>query len=292
MINSFEVKNISKLIKKKPILNNVSFKILKGEVIGIVGKNGSGKSSLFKIISGLWTKSSGNIMINGEIVNSSSSNYYKHLSSFIEYPNIYNNLTVRNNFDILISLNNFIDLDWFNFLIDNFKINEFMNIKVKNCSLGMKQKIGLTMSLMNDGDIIVLDEPSNSLDIDSVIVLHEIIEILKKKNKIILISSHIVEELENIVDKFIILDSGSIVSFCPNNNLNFYTVNFKKQVNDSDLLILKSINTILSIDDNIANINISNINEFINECNSNKLEIVSLECTHNKIKKIIMDNGD
>ena len=88
MINSFEVKNISKLIKKKPILNNVSFKILKGEVIGIVGKNGSGKSSLFKIISGLWTKSSGNIMINGEIVNSSSSNYYKHLSSFIEYPNI------------------------------------------------------------------------------------------------------------------------------------------------------------------------------------------------------------
>lgn len=292
MINSLELKNITKF-KKKLILDDISLKVLQGEVVGIVGHNGSGKSSLFKVISGVWKQSSGDILINDCSIKPTDLSIYKKISSFIEHPNIYGNLTVKENFDVLCSLYKIENLEWFEFLVDSFKIREFENKKLKKCSIGMKQKVGIVMSLMNNGDIVLLDEPSNSLDIEGVKVLHDIISVLRKNNKIILVSSHIIEELESLVDRVIILGNGKIRdNYNKNADGKIYRVAFKHNISKDQLTNLDTINHIYSVDNKECEISIENISEFINDCIKNNIEVENLNQSNNLLKRIIIKDGD
>lgn len=151
--------NICKKFKDNVILNDISFDINKGEIVGLVGKNGTGKSSLMKIISKLDTKFEGKIDEEGR------------LGYFIESPKLVTNRTG------LWNLKYFSHIFGSEFLIENYfdfyqsiGVTDFLKQKVKRYSLGMKQKLGVLIALLNDPDYVILDEPTNGMDIASSIV--------------------------------------------------------------------------------------------------------------------------
>lgn len=293
MVNKLEIDKVSKYIKNNKIIENISFSCNKGEVTGVVGPNGSGKSSIFKIISGLWSKTSGNILINNQEIDLNDSMILRKISSFIEQPNVYENLTVEENIKILIDLYGISDLNWVNFLIESLNINSFKNKKLKKCSLGMKQKVGILMSLINDGDIVILDEPTNSLDIDSVKIVHDIIKIMKEKGKIILVSSHIIEELESIVDKVVILKGGQIKKIYDKQiDEKIYNIEFKYNVKKDKLLQFKEIISIYNIENNCAEIKISDINRFMKECILNEIDINSISQKTSLLRNFINEEEE
>lgn len=195
-----ELHNIYKSFNNNLILNNISFDIKKGEIVGLVGKNGAGKSSLMKIISKLDTQFDGEIEQKGR------------LGYFIESPKLVTNRTGLWNLRYFSSIfgNKFIIEDYLD-LYESIGIIDFLKKKVKKYSLGMKQKLGVLIALLNDPDFVILDEPTNGMDIDSSIVfLQELRKISKEKNIGILISSHKLEDIELVCDRVLFLDNGKL----------------------------------------------------------------------------------
>lgn len=256
------------------ILKDVDFLCDKGEITGFVGPNGSGKSSLFKVLSGLWNINSGDIKLDGVSFINNTGEFIGNIGSFIESPNIYEDLTARQNFEIMIKLHNIQNLDWYNFLIFKFNIDSYIDKKIKKYSLGMKQRIAIVMALITNPNIIILDEPTNSLDITSVRILHEILQSVKK-DKIILISSHILEELESIADKVYILKNGTIISSYSHGLDEQYIVHLNYPINND--IHFSSTKILEIIDGQVIKIECSNLDEFLKEC-------ISLNISVKKIK--------
>lgn len=285
---SFNVKNLNKKIKKKNILQNISFNCKSGQIIGIVGPNGAGKSSLFKILSSLWNMDDGEILINNSnILELLNKDFF--ISSCIENVSLYHNLSGMDNIKIISNLYQINDINYINYLIDKFKLRENIDKKVYSYSLGMKQKLGLILTLIPNHDLLILDEPTNSLDIESVQVLHDIIKNLKSKNKLILISSHILEELESICDKVYILYNGKISYEYDRSNDNFTYITFDKKVTNvmfKDLFDISLIDIISENQIRIPNcllnnilLNIENLNLNIEKISKN----IDLKYEFNKI---------
>lgn len=226
-ISRLTISSVSKVIGKKHILNDINLNCSCGKVYGLIGPNGCGKSSLFKVISGLWEPTNGDIIMNDLYFKNYKKDLLPKIGSFIEMPNIYDNLSGKDNLDILMKLYEVEDKYWYEYLIKEFNIETFMHKKVKTYSLGMKQKIGLIMALINNPDIIILDEPTNSLDITTVNKFHDIILKLKENNKIVILSSHILEELDSLVDEVFIMKSGNIIDTYTKKDYTYITFNEK-----------------------------------------------------------------
>lgn len=280
-VNKLEGSRINKIISSKMILKDVNFLCDKGEITGFVGPNGSGKSSLFKVLSGLWNINSGDIKLDGVSFINNIDEFIGNIGSFIESPNLYEDLTARQNFEIMIKLHNIQNLDWYNFLIFKFNIDSYIDKKIKKYSLGMKQRIAIVMALITNPDIIILDEPTNSLDITSVRILHEILQSVKK-DKIILISSHILEELESIADKVYILKNGTIISSYSHGLNEQYTVELNYPINND--IHFSSTKILEIIDGQVIKIECSNLDEFLKECISLNISVKKVK-NESSIKK-------
>ena len=195
-----ELYNVVKKFKNHVVLNDISFEINKGEIVGLVGKNGAGKSTLMKIISKLDTNFEGKIDEVGR------------LGYFIESPKLVTNRTGLWNLKYFSYIfgNKFLIEDYFDFY-QSIEIIDFLKQKVKKYSLGMKQKLGVLIALLNNPDYVILDEPTNGMDIDSSIVfLQELKKIVKEKNIGVFISSHKLEDIELICDRIIFLNNGKL----------------------------------------------------------------------------------
>ncbi|VEF05469.1 ABC transporter ATP-binding protein [Streptococcus equi] len=192
--------NIVKKFNNHAVLNDISFEINKGEIIGLVGKNGAGKSTLMKIISKLDTNFEGKIDEVGR------------LGYFIESPKLVTNRTGLWNLKYFSYIfgNKFLIEDYFDFY-QSIEIIDFLKQKVKKYSFGMKQKLGVLIALLNNPDYVILDEPTNGMDIDSSIVfLQELKKIVKEKSIGVFISSHKLEDIELICDRIIFLNNGKL----------------------------------------------------------------------------------
>jgi ABC-2 type transport system ATP-binding protein len=210
-INNIKLIDINKNLQKKVILNNINLEFNKGKIVGIIGANGSGKSSLFKVLSGLWNFDSGKILFDEIEITENKNFIRKNIGAFIENPNFYEDLNALQNFEIIKKLYNIRNEEWYYKLISDFGIDKFINIKLKKCSLGMRQKVAIVMALLPNPDIIILDEATNSLDISAVNVLHKLLMTLKNE-KIIIVSSHILEEIDSLCDDIYMLDKGKVIS--------------------------------------------------------------------------------
>lgn len=204
-----ELNDISKGFKNDEIINNVSLSLKYGNVYGFVGRNGCGKSVLFKIICGFMKPDNGTIIINGIDIYSEKV-FPNDIAALIEKPRFLDNLSGYENLKLLAKIKNKItDVVIINMLKD-FELLKDKDKNYKDYSLGMKQKLGIIQALMEDEKIIILDEPFSSLDDKTVKKVRDLLLREKEKGKIIIISSHIKEDIEILCDIIYRIDSGKI----------------------------------------------------------------------------------
>ena len=285
-INNIKLIDINKNLQKKVILNNINLEFNKGKIVGIIGANGSGKSSLFKVLSVLWNFDSGKILFDEIEITENKNFIRKNIGAFIENPNFYEDLNALQNFEIIKKLYNIRNEEWYYKLISDFGIDKFINIKLKKCSLGMRQKVAIVMALLPNPDIIILDEATNSLDISAVNVLHKLLMTLKNE-KIIIVSSHILEEIDSLCDDIYMLDKGKVISKTNHESNRVYVIRFKHSNQNIDLL--KSGRIITQINDFTFKMECNNLNELFIECNNLKLEVASIR---NESSTKLLFNGE
>lgn len=206
-----EVKNLTKFIKGREILLNINLNLDKGKIYGFMGKNGSGKTMLFRSICGLIKPSEGEIIIDGKVLGKNIS-FPQSVGVLIEYPGFLPNLTGFGNLKYLADIKGEIGKEQIESVLGRVGLDKNDMRKFKRYSLGMKQRLGIAQAIMENPELIILDEPTNALDIDGIKLINNIIVDLKKQNKIILIASHDKEELELISDEIYMVDGGKIIS--------------------------------------------------------------------------------
>ena len=202
-----ETRNLTKVFGKQKVVNDVSLKIKENSIYGLLGPNGAGKSTILKMLTGIFYKSSGEIIFEGHTW---SRNNLRDIGSLIEAPPLYENLTAKENLKVRTLL-----LDLPDSRIDEvLKIGELKNIdkkKTAEFSMGMKQRLGIAMALLNNPKLLILDEPTNGLDPLGIQKLRNLIRGFQKEGMTIIISSHILQEVEQIVDHIGIISDGRLI---------------------------------------------------------------------------------
>ncbi|MBC1434039.1 ATP-binding cassette domain-containing protein [Listeria rocourtiae] len=205
------VASVSKVYKNKKVLQDISFSIDKAGVYGFKGRNGSGKTLLFKALLGLITLAEGSVEINGRSIGEDIS-FPEKTGFLIEYPSFLPNRTGFKNLEILAKINNSCTHEEIRAVLEEVGLNPDNNDKVKKYSLGMKQRLGLAQSIMENPDILIWDEPTNGLDETGVGFLQTKIADFKNMGKTILISSHDSEFLKEVCEKIFVLDNGRLIN--------------------------------------------------------------------------------
>ncbi len=208
-----ETNNLEKKYKDFRALNHTNIHVEKGAIYGLIGKNGAGKTTLIRIICGLQEPTNGSYSIYGVDNNSSNiTNVRKRMGAIIETPSIYGELSARDNLILQYKLVGMPSMDGIDELLKLVGLENTEKKKVKNFSLGMKQRLGIAIALANNPDFLILDEPINGLDPQGIIEIRELILKLNKEKRItILISSHYLDELSKIATHYGFLDKGAII---------------------------------------------------------------------------------
>lgn len=193
-----KINNISVTYKKKKALENITCELTSGEIVGLVGPNGAGKTTLMKALLGFTKTKSGTIEAQE-----------KSMTGLIEQPGLYPFMTGFDHLKMFSTdqkATSQIDQ-----LIRILDLTDFINQKTKDYSLGMKQRLGIALALLNSPDVVVLDEPMNGLDPYSVKLLKNTLITYRNLGTTFLVSSHILSELEQIVDRVLLVKSGRLV---------------------------------------------------------------------------------
>ena len=207
---AIEVENVCKNLKNKKILVDINLNVKKGIIFGLVGCNGSGKSSLIKSILSLYNVDKGIIKIFNKNIKNNNFNYY-NVGVVLDSKGVYKYFSGRRNlilFNLLRGANN---EDNINKIISMLDMENYIDKIVNTYSLGMMQRLNLAIALLNKPKLLVLDEPINGLDPKAVIEVRNILIKLKiKYNITVLVSSHILSELENICDEVAFIEDGKV----------------------------------------------------------------------------------
>lgn len=207
-----EATNLEKKYKDFTALKNLNLHVQQGAIYGLIGKNGAGKTTLIRIICGLQQPTNGTYAIYGVQQNEKLADVRKRMGAIIETPAIYSEMSARDN---LIGQYKLVGMpidDGIEELLTLVGLEKAGKKKVKNFSLGMKQRLAIAMALANHPDFLILDEPINGLDPAGIIEIRELILKLNREKRItILISSHYLDELSKIATHYGFLDKGYIV---------------------------------------------------------------------------------
>ncbi|AKN30582.1 ABC transporter ATP-binding protein [Clostridium carboxidivorans P7] len=203
---------VSKIIKGKEIIKDISFSIKEGEVLGFLGPNGAGKSTTLRMIVGLSRPTSGNINICGYSIVKDYVKAMESVGCIIEGPNLYNYMSGMDNLNMLAAMSNNIKKENIMNAVKLVGLEDRIYDKVNTYSLGMKQRLGLAQALINKPKLLILDEPTNGLDPAGITEFRNIIKTLAKEENIsVLVSSHLISEIELMCDKVTIIKNGSIL---------------------------------------------------------------------------------
>ncbi len=206
-----EVRDIHKNYGKKEVLKGVTFQIDSSEIVGLIGKNGAGKSTLFKVIAGLLKQKSGTVKILDQEVSSKNRKIFQQVGCLIEQVSLYPHLTGYEHIQIVAKLTDTKIDEHVETLISTLKMNSYIHNKTKTYSQGMKQRLGILLAVLNKPKLLLLDEPLNGLDPEGVYEIRTfLLNICHQEGMSLLISSHILSEMQIFCDRFLFLKDGVI----------------------------------------------------------------------------------
>ena len=204
--------NITKKYGEQLAVDNVNMTIKKGDIYGFIGQNGAGKTTLIRLITGLIHKSGGEIELLGANEENELNKARTMVGSLIESPSFYTNMTARENLEVSRLVRNIPGKKCIDEVLELVGLKDVEKKKVKNFSLGMRQRLGIANALMGNPKLLILDEPINGLDPMGIVEIRELLKkINKEKDMTILISSHILSELSELATTYGIISNGKLI---------------------------------------------------------------------------------
>ena len=285
--------NLNKFIKKKQILDNVSFELNEGEILGFIGPNGAGKTTTIKLILGLQSISSGTVQINGFDVQKDFVKAIEKVGAIVENPDFYMYLSGRKNLELVANMYENIDKSRIDEVSKLVGLENRINDKVSKYSLGMRQRLGIAQAILNKPDLLILDEPTNGLDPEGIKELREfLVKLAQEEHMAIFISSHNLAELESFCNKVCIIKNGKVIETATIDELkneiidekNVYDVEVDETENVENVLQNKEKNDLLNIDLDKLEVQIINKNYFKLIINKQNVPDIIELLIHNNIK--------
>lgn len=201
-----EINNLTKEFEKQKVVNDVSLSIKRNSIFGLLGPNGAGKSTILKMITGIVHPTSGSILYEDKPWTRKN---LEEIGALIESPAIYSNLNAVENLNIACTLFG-LPKTHSQEILDIIGLKNSGKKKTKNFSMGMKQRLGVGMALINNPKLLILDEPTNGLDPIAIGELRELIKSFPSKGITVVLSSHILSEVEKVADEIAIISNGTI----------------------------------------------------------------------------------
>jgi len=215
-----ETHNLTKKYGGQKAVNGVNMHVKQGDIYGFIGRNGAGKTTLLKMVCGMASITEGEIEIYGK-KGKEAATMSKRIGTLIEAPGIYPNMNAYNNLKIKCIAAGVTQKGYIENILDMVGLKHVQKKKVKNFSLGMKQRLGIGLALVGEPDLLLLDEPINGLDPQGIAEVRDtILRLNKEKNITIVISSHILEELSKIATVYGIINNGTLMHEITNEQLN------------------------------------------------------------------------
>ena len=206
------IKDVTKVIKGRTIIDNISFEVNKGEVFGFLGPNGAGKTTTIRMIVGLMGITSGDITIGGSSIKTKFEDAVQHVGAIVENPEMYKFLSGYQNLVHYARMVKGISKEKINETVKLVGLSDRIHDKVKTYSLGMRQRLGLAQCLLHDPKVLILDEPTNGLDPAGIREIRDYIRLLaREKGMAVIVSSHILSEMEMMCDRIGIIQEGRLI---------------------------------------------------------------------------------
>lgn len=206
------IENLTKKIKGRTIIDDVSFQVYKGEVFGFLGPNGAGKTTTIRMIVGLMNITAGDIKINGYSIQQNFEKAIRSVGAIVENPEMYKFLTGQQNLLQYARMVGGVTEEKLTEVVELVGLSKRINDKVKTYSLGMRQRLGLAQCLLHDPEVLILDEPTNGLDPAGIREIRDYLRLLaREKNMAVIVSSHLLSEMEMMCDRIGIIQNGKLV---------------------------------------------------------------------------------
>ncbi|MGG3469305.1 ABC transporter ATP-binding protein [Neobacillus pocheonensis] len=207
-----ELKDVTKVIKGRTIIDHISFQVNKGEVFGFLGPNGAGKTTTIRMIVGLMGITSGDIMIGGASIKTEFEAAVRHVGAIVENPEMYKFLTGNQNLVHYARMTKGITKEKIAETVELVGLTNRIHDKVKTYSLGMRQRLGLAQCLLHDPQVLILDEPTNGLDPAGIREIRDYVrQLAREKNMAVIVSSHLLSEMEMMCDRIGIIQNGKLI---------------------------------------------------------------------------------
>ncbi|TFE01061.1 ABC transporter ATP-binding protein [Jeotgalibacillus salarius] len=206
-----ELRKVTKKIRSKTIIDDISFNVYTGEVFGFLGPNGAGKTTTIRMIVGLMEMSSGDIVINGKSIKTDFEDAVRHVGAIVENPEMYKFMSGYKNLVHYSRMYKGISKEKIDEVVKLVGLEGRINEKVKTYSLGMRQRLGIAQSLLHDPKVLILDEPTNGLDPAGIREIRDYIrKLAKERDMAVIVSSHLLSEMEMMCDRIGIIQHGKL----------------------------------------------------------------------------------
>lgn len=207
-----ETHNLTKSFGGRKIIDNLNLQVMKGDIYGFLGRNGQGKTTTIRLITGLIFPDSGDVIIDGHNLQNNFKKAISNIGAIVESPAFYGYLSGYDNLRLMSNLVPGIKMDRIDEVLEIVRLSHRAKDKVKTYSLGMKQRLGIANALLSNPKLIILDEPTNGLDPQGMKEIKEmIVQLASEKNITFLISSHLLHDVEQICNRVGIIHNGKLV---------------------------------------------------------------------------------
>ena len=284
--------NLNKKLSNKTRITDVSFSVYENDILGFIGPNGAGKTTIINLILGLYRYDSGTVEINGYDLKKDFVKAISGVGAIIENPDLYMYMTGYENIMISAKIYN-IEKEQIDKVVKLVGLEDKINEKVSKYSLGMRQRLGIAQAIVHNPRVLILDEPTNGLDPEGIIDLNNLLKKLAQSGMAIMISSHILSELELLCNKVCFINNGRIINYktmfelqklANNNNyiIELNTIKLNKILENYDYKIIDSDHIELSIDR-------SELNKLIKFLLDNNVEIYEIKKQVLSLKNIFLN---